>query len=123
MMGLAVDIVGNGAANGDEFRPRADHRQPPLRSENRNDLFQANAGLAFQDTLLLVKGKKSVEFCAFGYKALFIQGLVAIAAAQSPCDQSAFLQGIFKIRFAAGGQFVGCRYRVVTPSGQCFFFS
>lgn len=102
MVCFAMNIVGDGAADGNEFGAGTDHWEPSFGGKGGDDLFEVGAGLAFEDALLLIPGKKEVHFGTDGNMAFFIEGLIAIAPAEAPCYEGRLLQSLFTIFFRTG---------------------
>ena len=106
MVCLAVDVIGDSAANGDKLCPGTDHGQPSLRAQRGYDLFQADTGLAFQDSLLLIESDEVVETCAGKDIAFPVNGLVAIASSQPPGNEAVLRQIAFEIIGISGGEYI-----------------
>ena len=87
MMSLSVDVVGNSPADCHEFGPGTDHRQPPFRAEDRNDLFQAHTRLTLHDTFLLIEIEEMIQSGADGNIMVIVDCLVTITSAQSAGNQ------------------------------------
>ena len=61
MMVLAVDVVGDGAADGDELRARRHRQEPAARNATREDVGQQHAGLALEHAARRVERDEAIE--------------------------------------------------------------
>jgi hypothetical protein len=61
MMVLPVHVVGDGAAERGELRPRRDRQEPARGQGEVDDLGKQHAGFAAQDAGLRIEGDEAVE--------------------------------------------------------------
>ncbi len=63
MVVFAVYVVGDGAADGNEFGAGCDWQKPAERYEDVEDFRQGDACFAAQEACLLVEGDEALEVC------------------------------------------------------------
>ena len=80
---FAVDVVGNGAAEGDVFRSRGDGEEPAVRDGEVEELGEREAGFGGEDSLLLVKAEQAVHAGGDEEVAALEEAGVAVAAAHA----------------------------------------
>jgi hypothetical protein len=78
---FAMNIVGDGAANGDEFSAWCDGQEPAARYEEVEDFGQGDACFAAQDACLPVEGDEALQVCEVERYAVLIEATVTVAAA------------------------------------------
>ena|SRR5579864_7206386 len=98
MMVLAVHIVCDGAANGDEAGARSDGRKPAFGEEYLDQVGEADAALAANDPRGFVEGEDTVETAAFDELAAAVEAGVAITAAVAKGKQRAGFGGPENLR-------------------------
>jgi hypothetical protein len=89
MMVLAVDVVGDGSANGDESRAGRDRKKPSSREEYVEDIGEADAAFATEHASRFVESEDSVKAAAIDQLAAGVETRVAIAAAEAIREQGA----------------------------------
>jgi len=120
MVGFAMDIVSDCAADGDVFGARRDHGKPAAGGEYFDDTFERYTGFTFQDSLFRIEGQEMIKLFQLEHGMTGIGGLVCIASAEAPGDDL----------FSSGyGQYIVTGTRIgymtdgvgdVAPSGKGF---
>ena len=83
---LAVDVVGNGAADGGHLGARHDRQAPAARDHQALDVAQQDARLADQPAVALVESDQAVERGRAPQHAAGVEAFVAVAAARAVGD-------------------------------------
>ena len=86
MMVLAVDVIGDRAADRDELGPWKHRREEAPRQEHIEDLRQTDPRFALKYPRRAVEGHHAIEPRVVDHRAAAIDGRVAIAAAQPARD-------------------------------------
>ncbi len=83
MVILAVNIIGNGTADGDESGARSDGNEPSLRKKYFDDVRKTDAAFAAQHSGGFVETKNTVESAAIDQFASRIETGVAITSPEA----------------------------------------
>ena len=86
---LAVDVVGDGAAERDVLGSRRDGKEEAARDGEVKNLCECDAGFGREDTTVGVERQKAVHRCGLEQRAVFEQADVAIAAAHANGQRAA----------------------------------
>src|SRR5512140_1069578 len=89
MVVLAMDVVGDGAAEGHVFRARRDGQEEAARQGEIDDLGEQHARLAAQDSARRVERDEVVEVARTQERPAVVEARVAIAAALAVRQQRA----------------------------------
>src|SRR6478672_2659348 len=81
MMVLAVNVIGDGSADRDEFRAGRDRQEPSAANDQIEDFRQGDAGFALENSGRLIERQKMVHPASVQENAIRVQAAVAIAAA------------------------------------------
>jgi hypothetical protein len=85
-MVLAMHVVGHGAAERHEFRPRRDRQKPALRHGDAQDSVEAQSCLGADDAALPIGAENTVEPMHADQRPAAIETKVAIGAAEPECN-------------------------------------
>jgi hypothetical protein len=80
-MVLAMHVIGDGAAHGDEARSRRDRQEPAARHDQLEQLIERDAGFTAQHAAGLIEGDETVESARPEQGAVLVQAAIAVAAA------------------------------------------
>jgi len=87
MMILAVDVVGDGSADGDESRAGRDRKKPSFREEYVDDIGEADSAFATEHASRFVESKDAVKAAAIDQLAASVETRVAIACGRAIGEQ------------------------------------
>src|SRR5690606_5703226 len=79
---LTVDIVGNGATDGNELRPGNDRQEEPLGDEPGDEIIEANAAFAAQGRVFGVELDNAIEAARHEQFAICQQARITVAPAE-----------------------------------------
>ena len=83
---LAVHVVGDGAAHGDELRARKHRQAPAARNEKALDVAQHHTGFADQPAVSLVEADEAIETRCVPQHAVGVEAFIAVAPAKTVGD-------------------------------------
>ncbi len=89
VMVLAVNVVGNRSANGDEAGAGSDGKEPSLGEKHLNDVAEADAALAADHARGLIEPEDAVKAAAVDQFASGVETRVAVTAAKAMGEQGA----------------------------------
>ena len=92
VMVLAVDVVGNRSAHGNEASAGRDGKKPSLRKEYVDDVGEADAAFATEHASGLVETENAVETAAVNQVAAGVETRVAITAPEAIREQGSQAQ-------------------------------
>src|SRR5580658_6490364 len=88
VMILAMNVVGDGSANGDVFRSRRYREKKAARDGEIQDFSQSYSRLAAQDTSCRIEGEQAVHAKSLQQHAIFEQADITIAPAGANGQQA-----------------------------------
>jgi hypothetical protein len=86
VVGLAMYVIGNTSADGNELRSRCNHRKPTTRREDFDDTFEADTPFAGQSAGNFVEPQKAVHLSGAKYLSAAIDGAIAVTSSQTTSD-------------------------------------
>ena len=98
VMVLAVDVVGNGSADGNEARAGRDGKEPSLRKEYVENIGEADAAFAAEYARRFVETENAVETATVDQFAAGVETRIAVTAAEAMGEQRAGRGGLENFR-------------------------